>query len=59
MCHPIKLDCRKISSSVNMVDAVISDYMSPNCDHDLEDSKLIFLHDSLYHDDAAPYHVWL
>ena len=34
---------------------VISDYMSFHCDFDLEDSKAIFSHDILVHDDAQPY----
>ena len=33
--------------------------MSPHRDLDLEDSKPIFLHDTLAHDDALQYHVWL
>ena len=33
--------------------------MSPQCDLDLEDSKPIFLHDTLAHDEASPYQVWL
>ena len=33
--------------------------MSPHYDPELEDSKLIFLHDILAHDDASPYQVWL
>ena len=41
-----------------MVDTVISDYMSPQCDPKLEDSKLIFLKDNLAHNDASPYQVW-
>ena len=42
-----------------MVDTVIFDYMNPHCDLDLEDSKPIFLHDTLAHDDASSYQVWL
>ena len=42
-----------------MVDTVISDYMSPQCDPKLEDSKPIVLQDTLAHDDAPPYQVWL
>ena len=42
-----------------MVVTVISDYMSPHCDPELEDSKPIILHDTLAHDDALPYQVWL
>ena len=33
--------------------------MSPHCDLDHEDSKPIISHDTLAHDDASPYHVWL
>ena len=39
MHHPIKCCCKKISTSVNLAKSVISDYMSPNCDPELEDSK--------------------
>ena len=59
MYHPIKFGCKKISSSIGMVDTVISDYMSPQCDPKLEDSKPIVLQDTLAHDDAPPYQVWL
>ena len=34
-------------------------HMNPHCDLELEDSKQIFLHDTLIHDDASPYQVWL
>ena len=33
--------------------------MDPHCDPKLEDSKPIFLHDTLAHDVASPYQVWL
>ena len=59
MYHPINFGCKKISSSVDMVETVISAYMSPHCDLELEDSKPIFSHDTLAHDDASPYQVWL
>ena len=42
-----------------MVETIIFDYRSPHCDPELEDSKLIFLHDTLAYDDASPYQVWL
>ena len=42
-----------------MVETVIFDQMSPHCGPELEDSKLIFLHDTLAHDDASLYQVWL
>ena len=48
-----------IGNSANMVGTVISDEMSPHCDPELEDSKPIFLHDTLVNDDASPYQVWL
>ena len=56
MYHQIKFGCIEISSSVDMVETVVSDYMSPHCDLDLEDSKPTFLHDALIHDDASPYY---
>ena len=33
--------------------------MSTHCDPEFEDSKPIFLHDTLAHDVASPYQVWL
>ena len=33
--------------------------MSPHCDLELEDSKPVFLHGTLAHDDASPNQVWL
>ena len=59
MYRPLKLGCRKISRSVDMVETVISDYMSPHCDLELEDSKQIFSHDMLAQDDTPSYQVWL
>ena len=37
----------------------MSDNSSPNCDLELEDSKPIFLHDTLAYDGVSLYHVWL
>ena len=48
-----------MSSSVGIVDTVIFDYMSLQYDPELEDSKPIFVHDTLAHENAAPYQVWL
>ena len=59
MHHPNKFGCKKISSSVGLVETVILDYMSPHYDPELEDSKPIFLHDTLAYDAASPYQVWL
>ena len=58
MYHPIKFGCKKISSSADMVETVIFDQMSHHCDPELEDSKPIFLQDTLAHDVALPYQVW-
>ena len=52
MYHPLKFGCKKISSSADMVETVISDQMGPHCDHELEDSRPIFLHDTLAYDFA-------
>ena len=43
-----------------MIETVILDYMSPHYDPELEleDSKPIFLHDTLAHDVASPYQLW-
>ena len=57
MYHSIKFGCKKISSSVHMVETVIFDQTSPHCDPELEDSKPIFLHDTLAHDVTSPYQV--
>ena len=59
MYHPIKFVCKMISSSADIIETVIFDYISPHCDPELEDSKPIFLHDTLAHDVASPYQVWL
>ena len=59
MYHPIKFGCKKINSSADMVATVISDYMSPHCDLELEDSKPIFLHDILAYGVASPHPVCL
>ena len=59
MYHTIKFGCKKISSSADMVETVIYDKMSLHCDPELEDTKPIFLHDTLAHDVASPYQVWL
>ena len=59
MYHPIKCGCKKISSSVDMVETVILNCMSPHCDPQLEDSKPIFLHDTSAPDVALPYKLWL
>ena len=56
--HPPKFGCKKISNSVDIEETVIADYMSPQCDLELEDSKPTFLHDTLAHV-ASPYQVWL
>ena len=55
---PSKSGYRKISSSADMAETVTFNQMSPHCDPELEDSKLIFLH-ILAHDVASPYQVWL
>ena len=59
MYHPDKFGCKKISSSADMVETVISDQISPQYDPELEDSKQIFLHDTLAHNVASPYPVKL
>ena len=59
MYHPIKFGCKKVSSLPDMVETAISDQMSPYCDHELADSKPTFLLDTLAHDVASPYQVWL
>ena len=59
MHHPIKFGCRKISSSVDTVETVISDYISPHYDLEFEDGTPIFSNDNLAHDDTSPYQVWL
>ena len=59
MYHPIKCSCKKISSTVDMVETVILDYMSHHSDLELEDRKPVFLHDTLAHDVASTNEVWL
>ena len=53
--HLIKFGCKKISSSADMVETVISDQMSPYCDPELEDSKQIFLPMMLHHHTKSGY----
>ena len=55
---PSKFGCKKISSSADMVETDIFDQMSPHCDPELEDRKLIFLH-ILAHDVTSPHQLWL
>ena len=61
MYHQIKFGYKNISSSADMVETVTFDQMtlSPHSDPELEDSKLVFLQDTLAHDVASPYQVWL
>ena len=56
--HATKFGCKMISSSVDKVETVISDYMNPHCDPEFEDSISMFLHDTLAHDDASHYQTW-
>ena len=56
---PSKFNCKKISSSADIVETVIFNEMSPHCDHELENRKPVFLHGILAHDVALPYQVWL
>ena len=56
MYNPIKFGCKKISRSVNVLETVIFDYMSPHCDPELEDRGY---KSTLAQDDASPYQVWL
>ena len=57
MYQTIKFGGKRISSSVDIVETVIFDYMNPHCD--LQNSKPVFLHDTLAHDAASPYKVWV
>ena len=59
MYHPIKCSFKKISSSVDMAETVVLDYISPHYEPELEDSKPIFLHITLAHDNVSQYQVWL
>ena len=59
MYHPIKFGCKKISSSADTAETVMFDQMSLHCNPELDDSKAIFLHDTLAHDVASSYQVWL
>ena len=43
--HPSKFGRRKISTSVDIVETVAFDHISPYCDLDLENSKPTFSHD--------------
>ena len=52
MCHLIKFGCKKISSSADMVETVISDHMSPCCDLDLENNSLNITQNTPAYDDV-------
>ena len=54
MYHRIKSGYKKISSSADMIEAVIFDQMSSHCDPELEDRKPVFLCDILAHEVALP-----
>ena len=58
MYHKIKLGCKKISSSVDMVERVIFDYLSPHCDPNLKTANQSSCMTPA-RDDASPYQVWL
>ena len=58
MYQSIKFGCKRISSSVDMVETVISDCMSPHYALNHEESKPIFSPHILALDDASPYQVW-
>ena len=57
MYHLIIFGYKKISSSVDTAETTVSDYVSPHCDPELQDSKAIFLPDTLAHDDVSPYQL--
>ena len=57
--HPINFGCKNISNPADMVETVIFDQMSPYYHPELEDSKPIFLRDTLAPDVASPHQVWL
>ena len=59
MYNPIKSGCKTMNSSADVVETVIFDQMNPHYDPKLEDSKPIFLHDTLAKDVASPIQVWL
>ena len=42
-----------------MIETVITDRKSPHCDIDVENSKPIFLHYTLAHDNASQHQAWL
>ena len=58
MYYQTKFGSKRISNLEDTVETVIFFYqMSTCCDLDLENSKLIFLHDTPPHDDASQYQV--
>ena len=55
MYHVTKLGSKKISFSVDLYGRNRHIYYTrTQCDLELEDSKPIFLHDTVAHDDASP-----
>ena len=57
MYHPTKFGCNRISSSEDTIESYFD--MNPCCDLDPENSKSVFLRDTLAHDDASPYQLLL
>ena len=49
--YQTKFGCKQ-TSSLKEIEIVNFDYISPCCDLDIQDSDLIFLHDTLAHDAA-------
>ena len=59
MYRQTKSGCKRISSSEDTVEIVISDYVNPHCDLNLEVSTPLFPRGTPSHDDAPPYQIWL
>ena len=56
--HQTKFSCKRISNSDNMSKKSHFHYIILHCDLDLEDSKPIFLNNTLAHGDVSLYQVW-
>ena len=59
MYHPIKFGRKRMNSSVDMVETVVSEYMSLHCNFEPDENGTVFSPDGLAYHDALLYKVWL
>ena len=49
----------KQTSSLEDIVKIVTFFLSPCCDLDIEDSEPVFVHDTLPHDNTPHYQIWL